>query len=56
LISNYIIFIDDPDLSRLQKALLYGVVFLVVALFVTGLLCLIQWRNNKLSLIGRIKD
>ena len=21
-----------------------------------GLLCLIQWRNNKLSLIGRIKD
>lgn len=24
--------------------------------FITGVLCLIQWRDNKLSLIGRIKD
>ena len=24
--------------------------------FIIGLLFLIQWRNNKLSLIGRIKD
>lgn len=50
------IFIDDPDLSRFQKGILYGVVFMVVASFVGGLLCLIQWRNSQLSLIGRIKD
>ena len=24
--------------------------------FVAGLLCLIEWRNNKLSLLGRLKD
>ena len=34
LLANYAIFIDDPDLSRLQKALLYGIVLLVVAFFV----------------------
>lgn len=50
------IYVDDPELSRFQKGILYGVVFLVVASFVVGLMCLIQWRNNKLSLIGRIKD
>jgi len=54
--TKYLIFIDDPDLSRFQKAVLYGVVFLVVSSFIIGLLCLIQWRNNQLSLIGRIKD
>lgn len=50
------VYVDDPDLSRFQKAMLYGVVFIVVASFIVGLLCLIQWRNNQLSLIGRIKD
>lgn len=49
-------YVDDPDLSRVQKAFLYGVVSVVVAAFVCGLLCLIQWRNNQISLIGRIKD
>jgi hypothetical protein len=24
--------------------------------FMAGLLCLIQWRNNKMMLLGRLKD
>lgn len=50
------IYVNDPDLSRFQKGLLYGIVLLVLSSFVMGMLCLIQWRNNQLSLIGRIKD
>ena len=47
---------DDPDRSEVQKILLYGIVMLVIVAFVVGLLCLIEWRNNKLSLLGRLKD
>lgn len=54
--STYGIFVYDPELSKLQKAILYSVVVAVVIGFIVGLMCLITWRNNKLSLIGRIKD
>ena len=40
----------------MQKIFLYGIVLLVIGAFVVGLLCLIEWRNNKLSLLGRLKD
>ncbi len=50
------IYIDDPDLSRMQKGILYGIVFIVVGIFIAGIMCLIQWRNSQLGLIGRIKE
>jgi hypothetical protein len=28
----------------------------VVILFVAGLVCLMQWRKNKMMLLGRLKD
>ena len=56
LVNTYGLFVNDPELSKLQKVFLYGIVSAVVIGFIIGLLCLIQWRNNKLSLIGRIKD
>lgn len=56
MIHSFAIYVDDPELSRMQKLLLYGVVLSVVLIFVLGLLGLIRWRSNQLGLIGRIKD
>lgn len=40
----------------MQKLLLYGLVISVVVCFIIGLLCLIQWRNSKMLVLGRLKD
>jgi hypothetical protein len=52
---DYYMHLKDPEASQQQKALLYGIVILVVACFVGGLLCLMQWRNNKMVILGRLK-
>jgi hypothetical protein len=40
----------------LRKIITYGIVLLVVAAFVLGLYCLVQWRNEKLVILSRLKD
>lgn len=53
---DYYIHIGNPEASQHQKALLYGVVILVVVGFIAGLLCLMQWRNNKMVILGRLRN
>ena len=53
---DYYVRIGDPEASQHQKALLYGVVILVLAIFIGGLLCLMQWRNNKMVILGRLRN
>lgn len=36
--------------------MLLGAVLGVVVLFAGGLVCLMQWRRNKMMLLGRLKD
>lgn len=36
--------------------MLYFSVLAVVVTFVAGLVCLMQWRNNKMAILGRLKD
>lgn len=48
------LLLSDPELSRLQKWVLYGVVGAVVLGFGLGLGCLVRWRDGQLGLIGRI--
>lgn len=48
--------INDPESSQMQKALLYSIVIGVVVLFIAGLFFLIQWRNNKLVILSRLKE
>lgn len=35
--------------------MLFSAVVGVVVLFVCGLICLMQWRNNKMVILGRLK-
>ena len=54
--TDYQIGIGDPEESQHQKALLYGAVIGVVVCFMGGLLCLMQWRSNKMVILGRLKN
>jgi hypothetical protein len=36
--------------------MLFGVVLGVVTLFIGGLVCLMQWRKNKMMILSRLKD
>jgi len=53
---DYYIHIGNPEASQHRKAMLYGIVILVVFGFVVGLLCLMQWRNNKMVILGRLRN
>jgi hypothetical protein len=50
------VHLNDPEKSNLRKIITYGIVLLVVAAFVLGLYCLVQWRNEKLVVLSRLKD
>ena len=52
---DYYVHISDPEESQFQKLLLYAFLVGVIVLFVGGLLCLMQWRNNKMVILGRLK-
>ena len=47
---------NDPDKSSLRKVITYGIVLLVLAAFILGLFCLVQWRKEKLVVLSRLKD
>lgn len=53
---KYYLHIGDPEESQHQKIMLYGTVLGVLVAFVGGLLCLMQWRNNKMVILGRLKN
>ena len=46
----------DLQSARLEKLIRYGVVVIFVLLFISGLICLIEWRNKKLLILGRLKE
>jgi hypothetical protein len=45
LITEYLVHLNDPEKSSLRKVITYGIVLLVLAAFVLGLFCLVQWRK-----------
>jgi hypothetical protein len=56
LTTEYLVHINDPESNTFKKILTYGVVLTVVAIFIFGLFCLIQWRNEKMIILARLRE
>jgi hypothetical protein len=48
--------IDVPEKNQRQKAVMYGVMLLFVVMFLLGIVCLVQWRNNRVRTIDWFND
>lgn len=48
--------IDIPEKHERQKIVMYGVISLFVVTVLIGLVCLIQWRNNRIKTIDWFND
>lgn len=56
LTTTYTINVNDPYKSWVEKLYLYGVVILTIGAFIVGLIFMVEWRRNKLFVLGKIKD
>lgn len=54
--TNFLVHIGDPEESEFERVVLVGVVIGVITVFVGGLVCLMQWRKNKMMMLSRLKD